>query len=156
MSTLQVANIHLESTGNNRIQFLGTNSYAIVAGGVNLTTVNTTSMSVNGSIIANGSITSANLSVRALTTNYTLTNTDSGSVLTVSNTAATTITVPADLPVGFRCMVYQIGTGNVIIGNAVGVTLSSRSNVYSCNTRFGSLSVFEYASNNVIIDGALG
>lgn len=150
MSTLQVANIHLESTGNNRIQFLGTNSYAIVAGGVNLTTVNTTNMSVNGSI------TSANLLVRALTDNYTLTNADSGSVLTMSNTAAKTITVPADLPVGFRCMVYMINTGNVIIGNSAGVTLNSRSSVYTCNTRFGSLSIFEYASNNVIIDGALG
>ena len=150
MSTLQVANIHLESTGNNRIQFLGTNSYAIIAGGVNLTTVNTTNMSVNGSI------TSANLLVRALTDNYTLTNADSGAVLTMSNTASRTITVPADLPVGFRCMVYQIGTGNVIIGNAAGITLNSRSNIYTCNTRFGSLSIFEYASNNVIIDGALG
>ena len=150
MSTLLVANIHLESTGNNRIQFAGSNSYVIVAGGTNLTTVNTTNMSVNGSI------TSANLFVRALTSNYTLTNADSGSILTVSNTSATTITVPADLPIGFRCMVYQLNTGNVVIGNAAGVTLNSRTNVYSCNTRYGSISVFEYAANQVIIDGALG
>ena len=149
MSTLQVANIHLESTGNNRIQFLGSNSYAIVAGGVNLTTVNTTNMSVNGSI------TSANLFVRALTSAYTLTNADSGSVLTVSNTAATTITVPQGLPVGFRCMVYMINTGNVVIGNSAGVTLNSRSGGYTVSQRWASASVFEHATDSIIVDGSV-
>ena len=149
MSTLQVANIHLESTGNNRIQFLGSNSYAIVAGGVNLTTVNTTNMSVNGSI------TSANLSIRALTSGYTLTNADSGAILTVSNTASTTITVPQGLPVGFRCMVYMINTGNVVISNAAGVTLNSRTGTYTLSTRWGSVSVFEHATDSVIVDGAI-
>lgn len=149
MSTLQVANIHLESTGNNRIQFLGSNNYAIIAGGVNLTTVNTTNMSVNGSI------TSANLFVKALTANYTLTNADSGSVLTVSNTAATTITVPGDLPVGFRCMVYMINTGNVVISNAAGVALNSRSNNFTVSQRWASASIFEHAANSVIIDGSV-
>ena len=149
MSTLQVANIHLESTGNNRIQFLGTNSYAIVAGGVNLTTVNTTNMSVNGSI------TSANLSIRALTSGYTLTNADSGAILTVSNTASTTITVPQGLPVGFRCMVYMINTGNVVISNAAGVTLNSRTGTYTLSTRWGSVSVFEHTTDSVIVDGAI-
>lgn len=33
MSTLQVANVHLESTGNNRIQFMGSNTVNIYAGG---------------------------------------------------------------------------------------------------------------------------
>ncbi len=34
MSTLQVANVHLESTGNNRIQYMGSNTINIYAGGV--------------------------------------------------------------------------------------------------------------------------
>jgi hypothetical protein len=34
MSTLQVANLHLESTGNNRIQYMGSNTVNIYAGGV--------------------------------------------------------------------------------------------------------------------------
>ena len=149
MSTLLVANIHLESTGNNRIQFTGSNSYVIVAGGTNLTTVNSTNMSVNGSI------TSANLFVRALTDNYTLTNADSGSVLTMSNTTARTITVPGDLPVGFRCMVYMINTGNVIISNAAGVTLNSRSGNYTISQRWASASIFEHAANTFIVDGSV-
>jgi hypothetical protein len=45
MSTLQVANIHLESTANNRIQFNGSNSFSLIAGGSTVYTVNTTSTS---------------------------------------------------------------------------------------------------------------
>ena len=150
MSTLQVANLHLESTGNNRIQYSGTNTFSIVAGGTNYCTVNSMNMSVNGSI------TSANLFVSAKTDNYTLTNADSGSVITMSNTASKTITVPNTLPVGFRCMVYMLNTGNVVIGNATGVSLFSRTNSYTCSTRYGSVSIFEYDTNSVIVDGAIG
>jgi len=150
MSTLQVANLHLESTGNNRIQYSGTNTFSIVAGGTNYCTVNSMNMSVNGSI------TSANLFVSNKTDNYTLTANDSGSVITMSNTASKTITVPTSLPVGFRCMVYMLNTGNVVIGNASGVTLNSRSGSYTCSTRYGSISIFEYDTNSVIVDGAIG
>jgi hypothetical protein len=95
------------------------------------------------------------LFVRALTDNYTLTNADSGSVLTMSNTTARTITVPGDLPVGFRCMVYMINTGNVIISNAAGVTLNSRSGNYTISQRWASASIFEHAANTFIVDGSV-
>ena len=150
MSTLQVANLHLESTGNNRIQYSGTNTFSIVAGGTNYCTVNSTNMSVNGSIV------SANLFVSNKTDNYTLAANDSGSVITISNTALKTVTVPASLPVGFRCMVYMLNTGNVVIGNASGVTLNSRTGSYTCSTQYGSMSVFVYTTNSVIVDGAIG
>lgn len=52
MSILQVANIHLESTQNNRIQYLGSNNAALVVAGANAITVNSTVVAVtsNGSI----------------------------------------------------------------------------------------------------------
>ncbi len=56
MSTLQVANLHFESTGNNRLQYTGSNSYNLVAGGVGVAVINTTALSVNGSIVLNGTI----------------------------------------------------------------------------------------------------
>lgn len=40
MSTLQVANVHLESTGNNRIQYEGTNTFNMYAGGVSILAAN--------------------------------------------------------------------------------------------------------------------
>lgn len=45
MSTLRVANIQFESTANNRIQYDGSNSFSLVAGGSTVYTVNTTSTS---------------------------------------------------------------------------------------------------------------
>ena len=47
MSTLQVSNLHLESTGNNRIQYLGSNQFSFSAGGATVATVNTTSFYTN-------------------------------------------------------------------------------------------------------------
>jgi hypothetical protein len=149
MSTLQVANIYFESTGNNRIQYSGSNAYSIIAGGTNYVTVNTTNMSVNGTI------TSAKLVVRAVTLANTLTAADSGQIVTVSNTSSTTITVPSGLPIGFRCMVYMINTGSIVIGNAAGVSLYSRTGAFNCTTRYGALSVFVYDTNSVIVDGSL-
>lgn len=73
MSTLQVANLHLESTGNNRIQLATTGTVAIVAagsntfvanstsvnisvGGTNVITANSTVATITGGIVANGSV----------------------------------------------------------------------------------------------------
>lgn len=47
MSTLQTANIHFESTGNNRLQYTGSNAYNLVAGGLTTATINSTSFYVN-------------------------------------------------------------------------------------------------------------
>jgi hypothetical protein len=40
MSTLQVANLHFESTGNNRIEYAGSNVVNIIAGGTTVLSVN--------------------------------------------------------------------------------------------------------------------
>ena len=63
MSTLQVSNVHLETSGNNRIQYSGSNSYVIVAGGTTLTTVNSSVLGVSGNIVTDGEV-SANLGIR--------------------------------------------------------------------------------------------
>lgn len=45
MSTLRVANVVFESTGNNRIQYDGSNSFSLIAGGSTVYTVNASSTS---------------------------------------------------------------------------------------------------------------
>lgn len=55
MSTLQVANVHLETTGNNRIQYAGSNAYSLYAGGVNVASVNSTTIAVNAAMTVAGS-----------------------------------------------------------------------------------------------------
>lgn len=47
MSTLQVANVHFETTGNNRLQYVGSNTYHLVAGGSTAAVVNTTTFYAN-------------------------------------------------------------------------------------------------------------
>jgi hypothetical protein len=149
MSSLSVANVWFESTANNRIQYGGSNNITTYVAGIGMITVNTTAVYVNSAIQ------SANVVYTPKTDNYTLTSTDSGTVISMSNTALKTVTVPASLPVGFRCLVNMINTGNVAIGNAAGVTLNSRTGTYTCSTRYGSLSVLVYAANTVLVDGTL-
>lgn len=50
MSTLQCANIWFESTANNRLQYSGSNGFSFVAGGANLFSVNTTAVSISGTL----------------------------------------------------------------------------------------------------------
>lgn len=45
MSTLQVANLHFESTGNNRIQYSGSNSFLFYAGGSSALTLGASGLS---------------------------------------------------------------------------------------------------------------
>jgi hypothetical protein len=73
MSTLQVSNLHFESTGNNRLQYTGSNTYNLVGGGATVATINTTSisfpLSVGLSTITSNAITSNTIGVNILTAN---------------------------------------------------------------------------------------
>lgn len=44
MSTLQVANVHFEPTGNNRIQFTGSNTYSFMSSGANVMVITNTAV----------------------------------------------------------------------------------------------------------------
>ena len=140
------------SLGNTTVNTYITSSLIRTTGNASIGTATSVS---GATLTVNGAVQSANLIVSAKTQAYTLTANDSGTTITVSNTAATTITVPASLPVGFRCMVMMINTGNVVIGNAIGVTLNSRTNNYTVSSQWGSASVFVYAANSVIVDGSI-
>lgn len=57
MSTLQCANIHFESTANNRVQYFGSNNIAVVVGGANSIATNTTVTTITGNTTINKSLT---------------------------------------------------------------------------------------------------
>lgn len=95
MSTLQCANIHFESTQNNRVQYLGSNSIAVIAGGANsLVTNNTvTTLQVGSSnvVAANSTVTQILVAgSNAVVANSTVTTLAVGgaTALTVNTTAA--------------------------------------------------------------------
>ena len=147
MSTLQVANIWFESTGNTRIQYLGSNNFSIIANGNTYCTVNSSGMFVNNSI--QGAV----IAVGAKTDNYTVANLDSGTIITMSNTVSKTVTIPSTVPSGFRIMVTQLGTGSVVIANATGVSLGSRTGAYTSLSQYGTISVYMANSSFAIVDG---
>ena len=106
MSTLQVSNIHFESTGNNRLQYIGSNSFNMVAGGSTVATINTTAISYPLEVSLNDATISGNL---AVTGNTTLTG-----AATLSNTVAVT---------GAATLSNTISvTGAATLSNTVAVT----------------------------------
>jgi hypothetical protein len=64
MSTLQVGNLHFESTGNNRIQYSGSNVVSVVVGGTPVLESNNTSLEISvggvSVLTSNGTNTSIN------------------------------------------------------------------------------------------------
>jgi hypothetical protein len=78
-----------------------------------------------GSAVADAYTTTA-ANVNAQTgTSYTLVAADNGKTVTMSNAAASVLTVPSGLPTGFSCAVVQLGAGQVTI-TASGTTLRNR------------------------------
>jgi hypothetical protein len=71
MGTLQVSNVHLESTGNNRIEYAGSNTVNIYAGGTNVLSANSSTMNipVAGSIAIGNSTVNTTITSTGITQN---------------------------------------------------------------------------------------
>jgi microcystin-dependent protein len=86
MSILQVSNLHFESTGNNRLQYTGSNAYNLVAGGTTVATVNTSAVQFPLQLTANTiSTNSLNVSNTISTNTLNVANTISTNTLNVAN-----------------------------------------------------------------------
>ena len=156
MSTIQVANIWFESTANNTIQYVPAsgNSYIFTAGGSNVVTINSVSvaigsgasniLSVNSTAVTFNQTSLQNFGalVQVKTDNYTVANTDTGSIIEVNNAAAKTVTLAATCPVGINIMVTQIGAGNVTIAVAAGGTLRKRTTGANVGGQYGIASAY--------------
>ena len=88
-------------------------------------------------------------------TTYTFLSSDNGKVVTMNNGAASTITVPSGLPVGFNTMVIQLGAGQVGFTAASGVTLNAYASGYKISGQHGAASVISYTTNIFNVSGTL-
>ncbi len=119
-------------------------------------------LSVTGNVSANnlvtsGSLASQSIRIAQITANaYTLQPSDSGVTLVFSNANAITVNVNSNLNIGFRTMLTQVNTGAVTIVAGNNVTLNPRTGSFNqISSIYGSASIFCYASNTFILDGAL-
>jgi hypothetical protein len=90
-------------------------------------------------------------SVNTITTSYMMSSLDNGKVIVANSSSSLSITIPVGLPVGFNCIVIQVGSGQVTM-IASGTTLNSV-NGFKISAQHGSLSVMSYAANVFNISG---
>jgi len=90
-------------------------------------------------------------SVNTITTSYLMSSLDNGRVIIANSSSSLNITIPTGLPVGFNCVVIQVGSGQVSMV-ASGTTLNSV-NGLKISAQHGSLSVMSYAANVFNISG---
>lgn len=94
-------------------------------------------------------------SVNAQTgTTYTLDATDNGKIVTLSNGAAITVTVPSGLGAGFHCQCIQIGAGQVTFTGS-GATVNQRESKLKIAGQYGMATLSAYASNTFALGGDL-
>lgn len=85
-------------------------------------------------------------------TTYTLQASDNGKLVTLSNAAAITVTVPAGLGAGFNCICQQIGVGQVSFVES-GVTLHNRQSHSKIAGQWGFASIISHVANVLSLGG---
>jgi len=90
-------------------------------------------------------------------TTYTLVAGDAGDLVTLTNAAAITLTVPtnASVPfaVGTQITLTQSGAGKVTVAGAVGVTVNAADGYLSLRTQWSSATIIKTATNSWILIG---
>ena len=91
-------------------------------------------------------------------TSYTLVLTDVAKVITLTNAAAVTLTVPTNssvaFPIGTQVLLYQGGAGQVTISGA-GVTLRSEGSRLKIAGQYGVAGLLKIGTNEWIVYGNL-
>lgn len=150
MSSIQVANIWFESTGNNRIQLntSGANSYGFFAAGNNIFNVNSTA-----AFDAGGNIRST--PVNPQTAAYTLTPTDNGKIVSIT-TGGVTVN-GATLSTGMIFTIFNNSGSSQTITSGTGATVYFAGTASTGNRTLaqrGLATVAMVGSNTFVISGA--
>lgn len=87
-------------------------------------------------------------------TTYTLQLSDDGSVITMNNSSANTVTFPAGLGAGFNCLIIQTGAGQTTVAAETGTTINSVDGL-KISARYRSASLLAYAADTAVLSGGL-
>lgn len=100
----------------------------------------------------------ANIAVNSqgTATTYTLALTDAGKLVTFSGAAAT-VTIPTNASVAFaigdQINIAQLGTAQITIGTASGVTLQSNGSKTKTHSQFAVVTCVQYTANTWLLLG---
>jgi len=100
----------------------------------------------------------ANLAVNAqgTATSYTLALTDAGKLVTFTGNAAT-VTIPLNSTIAFavgdQINIAQLGTAQITMGTASGVTLVSAGSKTKTNGQYAVVTVVQYTTNSWLLLG---
>lgn len=90
-------------------------------------------------------------------TTYTLVAGDAGNLVTLTNAAAITLTVPLNSSVAFaigtQITITQSGAGTVTVAGAVGVTVNSADGDLKLRTQWSAATLIKIATNSWILIG---
>ena len=92
-------------------------------------------------------------------TAYTLVLTDNNKIVSMSNAASNTVTIPPNssvgFPVGATISVRQAGAGTTAVAPGTGVTLNSRGGLRNCAGQFAYVTIIKIATDTWDLVGDL-
>lgn len=92
-------------------------------------------------------------------TSYTLALTDVAKIVTLSNAAAITLTVPPESsvawPTGTTIVLVQLGAGTVTVTAGAGVTINSAGAAVNIGAQYGAVTLTKYGTNTWLLIGNL-
>lgn len=86
---------------------------------------------------------------------YTLTSDDNGSMLVMNKGTAVNVTVPSLLPVGFNCVVYQKGAGQVSFLTS-STTIRNASSHTKTSGQYAQVTLFSPEADVFVLAGDTG
>ena len=107
---------------------------------------------IGGSLIANIRV-SGSVASPIQSTSYTLSSDDRGKTLLLSASVTQAITCSSGLDLGFNCTFIQMGSGQLIVSGATGVSLLNRQNHTGSAGLYSAVSVVSIDSDTFIFIG---
>jgi hypothetical protein len=86
-------------------------------------------------------------------TTYTLSESNKSKVGRFTSNSAVTVTVPAGLVIDFNCMILQLGTGQITVAPAAGVTRRAAVSAVKTAYQYAAASVFFIGNNEFLLSG---
>lgn len=94
--------------------------------------------------------------IKTVTADYTLRASDCGTLILVNSGSGKTVTVPANLPVGFLCSVIQQGAGQITFAAGAGATLSNSASQTKASGQYAKCGIEVIAAGAAVLSGATG